>query len=418
MCPARVREFAVPRILPHSNSEDARPNVFRTLFTDGVPLVERNPCHVPAGSPKGGQFAQKGAGGCPDASKIVPRDPEAHGPFYGGKAIPVKGAWYNHPDTPEAARKAYDVWVANKKMDARVIDAAEQQILKEAGEGPVRTEEERIYSRLLAVNVVESIRALARGDTFTRFKLGTPEADPKRVAEGEKIVDDILAESNRKAPEYREGSPQPQLLIMLGMTGLGKTTALKTHFGDFANRAVVADADEIKSKLKEYRGYNASEVHEESSLLNKRLIGKAISQRRDLLIDVVGRKAKSILEYVSDARKAGYRVSIVHVDGTVEDSVASSIIRLSEMTTAKRAGKPVFPRNVPLGYTKTAYEEENGVPSDAVKRTFREVRGLVDAWAVLDNRAAMAARRRAAREGHSAGHITGTITSRSAAKLF
>lgn len=118
---------------------------------------------------------------------------------------------------------------------------------------------------------------------------------------------------------------QPIAILMGGSPASGKTTFLKKYSPYLLKEEILkVDADEIRSKLPEYRGFNASQTHLETkdivnTLLSDRNIGIPCSF--DLIYDGTMNNTKSYLPLINLLHGLGYKVFIVYIDKVEKDVV-------------------------------------------------------------------------------------------------
>jgi hypothetical protein len=74
------------------------------------------------------------------------------------------------------------------------------------------------------------------------------------------------------------------------------------------------NADDIKADLREYRGWNAAAVHEESSLIAEGpLMARAQDQRHNILLDATGANAVKMAKLATEFGENGYEVRVIGV---------------------------------------------------------------------------------------------------------
>ena len=118
---------------------------------------------------------------------------------------------------------------------------------------------------------------------------------------------------------------QPIAILMGGSPASGKSTFLKKYAPYLLKEEIFkVDADEIRSKLPEYRGYNATQTHLETkdivnTLLSDRNIG--IPCRFDVIYDGTMNNTKSYLPLINILKREGYKVFIVYIDRVQKDVI-------------------------------------------------------------------------------------------------
>jgi predicted ABC-type ATPase len=151
---------------------------------------------------------------------------------------------------------------------------------------------------------------------------------------------------------------EPIAILMGGSPASGKSTFLKKYAPYLLKEEIFKiDADEIRSRLPEYKGYNASQTHLETkdivnTLLSDRNIG--IPCKFDLIYDGTMNNTKSYLPLIRLLKKDGYKVFIVYIDRVPKDVIVKRALE-----RYKKSG-----RFVPLEVIddffekgKTAFEE-------------------------------------------------------------
>lgn len=118
---------------------------------------------------------------------------------------------------------------------------------------------------------------------------------------------------------------EPIAILMGGSPASGKSTFLKKYAPYLLRDEIFkVDADEIRAKLPEYRGYNATQTHLETkdivtTLLSDRNIG--IPCRFDVIYDGTMNNTKSYIPLINLLKKEGYKVFIVYIDRVQKDVI-------------------------------------------------------------------------------------------------
>lgn len=133
----------------------------------------------------------------------------------------------------------------------------------------------------------------------------TGEYYPERKQKHKEILEKLFENEKYAMPKDGEKSS----FIMLG----GRGGSGKSKFeGMVYNKKnyIVLDADAIKEMLPDYQGYNAFQVHEESSELLKQALGRAKQKRLNVVLDATMKTEKSVETQLKEFSGAGYDVEM------------------------------------------------------------------------------------------------------------
>jgi len=133
---------------------------------------------------------------------------------------------------------------------------------------------------------------------------------------------------------------------------------------------VVLDADAIKGMLPEYEGWNAFQVHEESSDILEKIEAMAVERGLNLVLDATMKTTTSAVQRIEDKKDAGYRTEAHYMYLPAQESAKRAVGRFMH------PGKDGKGRYVPLGVIRKNTSNE---------RSFDAVRHLVDKWSFWDN---------------------------------
>jgi len=223
------------------------------------------------------------------------------------------------------------------------------------------------------------------GDTQKRFKRPDGSYTPDRQALHNKILFEGITTKvmNEDTGEMEEKhfppliSPQvlknakppegqkPTFTILGGRGGSGKSWFTKSGMID-GEKNLILDADHFKQLLPEYEGWNAGEVHEESSDLFDMATKIALDNGLNLVHDATMKTPEKAVRLVNGFKDKGYKVE-------------SHYMHLPREQAAKRAvGRYLGPtgRLVPPEIVLSNTENE---------KAFDEVRKLADKWSFRDN---------------------------------
>lgn len=177
------------------------------------------------------------------------------------------------------------------------------------------------------------------------------------------IIGKFLNPETVKAARPEDGE-KPTFTLLGGRGGSGKSW-FKNEVYD-PEKAIVIDADAIKENLPEYEGWNAHQVHEESSQLVDRIVGMAQRLGLNIVHDATMKTPKKAVALVNRFKDAGYRVEAHYMHLPRHEAAKRAVARFM--------GKSG--RYVPVSVVLSNTSNEAG---------FDAVRGLVDAWSFRDN---------------------------------
>lgn len=165
-------------------------------------------------------------------------------------------------------------------------------------------------------------------------------------------------------------SDKPIAIMMGGSPASGKSTFLKKYRPYLLeNEILKVDADEIRSQLPEYKGFNATQTHLETKdivnlLLSDRNIG--IPCRFDLIYDGTMNNTKSYLPLIALLKSLGYRIFVVYIDKVPKDVIVNRALE-----RYKKSG-----RFVPLEVIDDFFSKG--------KSALNEIKKEVDGYMIVD----------------------------------
>lgn len=158
----------------------------------------------------------------------------------------------------------------------------------------------------------------------------------------------------KKGAQCTKGK-KPIAILTGGAPGSGKSTFLKKYAPWLLSDKVYhIDADEVRAKLPEYEGWNASATHEETSDITKKLIeGIGRPCEYDLIYDGTMNKAKKYKPLVKQLKDLGYEVHVIYLQ------VPEEVSRKRVLERYQRSGRYVPMAVIDEIYQKglEAYEE-------------------------------------------------------------
>lgn len=179
----------------------------------------------------------------------------------------------------------------------------------------------------------------------------------------QKIYDSLLSDDRIDAATPEEGQ-QPTFTILGGRGGSGKSWFEKKVYDP--DKSIVLDADHIKGMLPEYEGWNAEQVHEESSQVLEAILSAARHLGVNVVLDATMKTAKGALEKVNDFKGAGFRVEAHYMHLPRQEAAKRAVSRFLGKTQ----------RYVPVSVVLANTTNED---------SFDQVRNLADKWSFRDN---------------------------------
>lgn len=198
--------------------------------------------------------------------------------------------------------------------------------------------------------------------TIDQHKQGDDYSE-ERSALHRKIYDHFLNEK-RIAAATPADDERPTFTMLGGRGGSGKSW-FKGKVYD-PDKAIVLDADEIKGMLPEYEGWNAHQVHEESSEILENVLNAARQLGLNVVLDATMKTAKSTLAKMGQFKSAGYRIEAHYMHLPRQEAAKRAVARFLGKTN----------RYVPVSVVLANTSNE---------ATFDEVRKHADRWSFHDN---------------------------------
>ena len=162
----------------------------------------------------------------------------------------------------------------------------------------------------------------------------------------------------------------PIAILTGGLPGSGKSTFIRKNKDWMTNPAIFKiDADDLRAKLPEYKGWNATQTHEETRDLVKNLLNKVgkTGCSYDVIYDGTMNKSKKYKPLVETLKKEGYRVFIMFLKVDKKTSMTRAMNRY------QKSG-----RYVPRFVIDEA--AQNGLAA------FNELKALVDGYVLVDGK--------------------------------
>jgi predicted kinase len=214
-------------------------------------------------------------------------------------------------------------------------------------------------------------RLKVRPMTMQKYRLSGEGESARYTDEREKLHGEIMTKL-LSPDKLRVARPlpgeKPTMMILGGRGGSGKSWFAKNVYNP--DKYIVLDADAIKGMLPEFEGWNAQDVHEESSDILEQMIGMCIREGLNVVLDITMKTPMTALAKTLRFKAAGY-------------STEAHYMHLPAQEAAKRA----------IGRFRTDNGDFSGryVPVEAILKnttnedSFDQVKGLVDKWSFRDN---------------------------------
>jgi predicted kinase len=186
---------------------------------------------------------------------------------------------------------------------------------------------------------------------------------PEREKLHEQIIEEILSPQKMINSKPLNGE-KPRFIMLGGRGGSGKSWFKGNVYN--ADEAIVLDADEIKGKLPEYEGWNAQQVHEESSDILEKILARAREEGLNVVLDATMKTAASVMKKVQTFKDSGYQIE-------------AHYMHLPRQEAAKRAVSRF------MGKTKRYVPVEVVLSNTSNEDTFDMVKKMADKWSFRDN---------------------------------
>jgi hypothetical protein len=142
----------------------------------------------------------------------------------------------------------------------------------------------------------------------------------------ERIMGEILNPKAKARPGER-----PKFVLLTGPPGSGKTMAGQPEARKLGVQFTTLNADDVKTKLPEYQGWNAGAVHEESSLIVEGpLFERAFNENHNILVDLTGGNTEKLESMADLMNKNGYDVHLISIALPAYKSVGRAWDRFTE----------------------------------------------------------------------------------------
>jgi predicted ABC-type ATPase len=178
-----------------------------------------------------------------------------------------------------------------------------------------------------------------------------------------RIIDSIL--SPRKIEEAKPSNGERPKFIMLGGRGGSGKSWFEGNVYD-PQKFIVLDADVIKGMLPEYEGWNAAQVHEESSDILEGIIKMARDKGLNVVLDATMKTATSAIAKMRAFKNKGYTIEAHYMHLPRQEAAKRAVSRFMGKTK----------RYVPINVVLSNISNEE---------TFDLIKAEADNWSFRDN---------------------------------
>jgi len=212
--------------------------------------------------------------------------------------------------------------------------------------------------------VAEAIARLEKIEqTIDIFTDGGNEYSEERRELHKNIINSYFSDEKIKAATPAEGE-LPTFTVLGGRGGSGKSWFEGKVYDQGKN--IVLDADAIKGMLPEYEGWNAFQVHEESSYLFNEITNLAEKRQLNIVHDATMKTTKKAVDLIDRFKSSGYKTEAHYMHLPRQEAAKRAVARF--------LGKSG--RFVPVGVVLSNTSNET---------SFDEIKKSVDKWSFRDN---------------------------------
>jgi predicted kinase/TfoX/Sxy family transcriptional regulator of competence genes len=200
-----------------------------------------------------------------------------------------------------------------------------------------------------------------------------PNGERVYTPERQKLHDEILKNVTKDA--VCTDRVQPIAVLTGGGPGSGKSTFLR-KFAPYlqSDQIIKVDADEIRAKLPEYKGWNSAQTHEETrDMVNELLNTFDQPCKHDILYDGTMSNAKKYLPLIDKLKALGYKVFVAFMDVPKEVSIQRALGRYQD----NKGGTTQYGRYVPMEVIEDFF--------NTGKAGFENIKNAVDGYILVDS---------------------------------
>jgi predicted ABC-type ATPase len=184
------------------------------------------------------------------------------------------------------------------------------------------------------VKKIEKYQKQLKTEGDSRKKFVNPKTG-KYSADRRKLHVELIERVNNPDAFPKTGD-KPKVVFIGGLTASGKTSAIskllqrtRGETEDYKAYAkfVYLNADDFKSWLPEYKGYNAGYLHEESSDLFDEAVQRYKGEKKQIIIDATLKNTKNAEKRIKEFKRAGYETILYGTNIPGEKSIDRATLR-------------------------------------------------------------------------------------------
>jgi predicted kinase len=287
-----------------------------------------------------------------------------HVPWDGIKSAGGRGKGWVPPDefTAEEWKKQWDDPKANKD-DAGVDHIMNSfETLKEEIERHIKKTDAKNYELIYTKQLThQTYRKSGEGPSSIYTK--------ERQKLHDEIEREILAPDKIHSAKPPEGE-KPTFMMLGGRGGSGKSWFQNNIYDP--DKFVILDADTIKEKIPEYDGWNANQVHEESSDILEEILQKCLEQGLNVVMDATMKTPEKATEKLAKFIAKGYKTEAHYMHLPRQEAAKRAVMRYRNGKKEGDYKGRYVPVKVVLGMITN-------------EETFDLIKNMVDSWSFRDN---------------------------------
>jgi predicted kinase len=185
----------------------------------------------------------------------------------------------------------------------------------------------------------------------------------------DEIESEILAPDKIHSAKPPEGE-KPTFMMLGGRGGSGKSWFQNNIYDP--GKFVILDADSIKERIPEYDGWNANQVHEESSDVLEKILQRCLEQGLNVVLDATMKTPEKATEKLAQFIAKGYKTEAHYMHLPRQEAAKRAVMRFRNGKKEGDYRGRYVPVKVVLGMTTN-------------EETFDLVKNMVDSWSFRDN---------------------------------